>query len=105
MVPMAPSWIISKKRNVIARLVPDHAAMRYEIEILTGVSAEEMKEAEQGTVRKGRLFHPVLNDDLGVTIKEIRGDYKDASGVNRNKLRLWDLDDIEPRSSDIWQGR
>jgi adenine-specific DNA methylase len=105
MVPMAPSWIISKKRNVIARLVPDHAATRYEIEILTGVSAEEMKEAEQGTVRKGRLFHPMLNDDLGVTIKEIRGDYKDASGVNRNKLRLWDLDDIEPRSSDIWQER
>ncbi len=105
MVPMAPSWIISKKRNVIAWLVPDHAARRYEIEILTGVSEEEMKAAELGTVRKGRLHHPMLNDDLGVTIKEIRGDYKDASGVNRNKLRLWELDDIDPRSSDIWQER
>lgn len=105
MVPMAPSWVISKKRNVIARLVPDRAAQRYEIEILTGVSEEEVKAAELGTVRKGRLHHPMLNDELGVTIKEIRGDYKDASGVNRNKLRLWDLDDIEPRTSDIWQER
>ena len=33
MVPMAPSWVISKTRNVVAKLVPDHAAKRYDIEI------------------------------------------------------------------------
>ena len=39
MVPMAPSWVISKTRNVVAKLVPDHAAKRYAIEIHAGVSA------------------------------------------------------------------
>src|SRR5215831_12537899 len=42
MVPMAPSWVISKTRNVVAKLVPVHIAKRYEIEVHTGVSAEEM---------------------------------------------------------------
>jgi len=105
MVPMAPSWVISSKRNVIARLVPDHAAKRYKIEILTGVSDQEMKEAELGTVRKGRLYHPEFGDDLGIAIKEIRGDYKDDAGVNRNRLRPWEITDIRPREGDIWQER
>ncbi|MGH7066949.1 MAG: DUF1156 domain-containing protein [Acetobacteraceae bacterium] len=30
MVPMAPSWVISKTRNVVAKLVPDHANQRYD---------------------------------------------------------------------------
>ena len=105
MVPMAPSWVISKKRNVIARLVPDHAGRRYDIEILTGVSDQELAEAAFGTVREGRLHHPELGDDLGIAIKEIRGDYKDEGGVNRNRLRPWEITDIRPREGDIWQER
>lgn len=109
MVPMAPSWVISKKRNVIARLVPDHEALRYEIEILTGVSAAEMAEAERGTVsgsnQNRRLYHPMLGDDLGVGIKEIRGDYTDETGILRNRLRKWEITDIRPREGDTWQER
>jgi putative DNA methylase len=33
MVPMAPSWVISKNYHTIARLVPDAAAKRFRIEI------------------------------------------------------------------------
>jgi len=105
MVPMAPSWVISKKRNVIAKLVPDQENQRYDIEILTGVSEEEMAHAALGTVRDGRLQHPVLDDELGPTIKEIRGDYKDEAGMNRNRLRPWEITDIRPRPDDIWQER
>lgn len=105
MVPMAPSWVISKKRNVIARLVPDPENERYDIEVLTGVSEEEMAHAALGTVRDGRLQHPVLGDELGATIKEIRGDHKDEAGVNRNRLRPWEITDIRPRPEDIWQER
>lgn len=105
LVPMAPSWVISKKRNVIARLTPNATEKRYDIEILTGVSDAEVKAAEQGTVRKGRLYHEVLNDDLGIAIKEIRGDYKDADGKNQNKLRKWEKLDFVPREDDIFQER
>ncbi|MFP2873301.1 anti-phage-associated DUF1156 domain-containing protein [Acetobacter tropicalis] len=105
MVPVSPTWMISKKRNTIARLVPDHANKRYDIEILSGVTDEEVEQAEIGTLRSGRLFHPMLKDDLGISMKEIRGDFQDINGVNRNRLRLWEKSDIRPRSDDIFQER
>lgn len=105
LVPMAPSWVISKTRNVVAKLVPDHAAKRYAIEIHTGVSADQMAEAEQGTVRDGRLVHPMNPERSGVEIKTIRGDYRDADGTTRNRLRLWEKHDFVPRPDDIFQER
>jgi putative DNA methylase len=105
MVPMAPSWVISKTRRVVAKLVPDHAAERYEIEVHSGVSPEEMAEAEQGTVRDGRLVHPMNPERSGVDIRTIRGDYRDTAGVNRNRLRLWESSNFVPRPDDIYQER
>jgi putative DNA methylase len=105
MVPMAPSWVISKQRKVVAKLVPDYANKRYEIEIHSGVSAAEMAEAEQGTVRDGRLAHPMNPERSGVEIKTIRGDYRDANGETRNRLRLWEKSDFMPRPEDIYQER
>jgi putative DNA methylase len=105
MVPMAPSWVISKTRNVVAKLVPDHAAKGYAIEVHAGVSPSEMAEAEQGTLRDGRLIHPMNPERSGVDIRIIRGDYRDAEGVNRNRLRLWEKSDFVPRPGDIFQER
>jgi len=105
MVPLAPSWIVSKQRNVIVRLVPDHANKRYDFEMISGVSEEKMLEANEGTVRNGRMFHPMLKDDLGISMKEIRGDFKDEDGNNANALRLWEKQDFMPRPDDIWQER
>jgi hypothetical protein len=62
MVPMAPSWVISKTRKVVAKLVPNHANKRYDIEIHSGVSSIEIAEAEQGTIRDGRLARTVRAD-------------------------------------------
>jgi putative DNA methylase len=105
MVPMAPSWVIAPKYGVIAKLVPDHAAKRYNIEIHSGVSAAEMAEAAQRTIRDGRLVHPMNPERSGVEIKTIRGDYRDAEGNNRNRLRLWEKSDFVPRPDDIFQER
>lgn len=105
MVPMAPSWVISRMRNVVARLVPDHKDRRYTIEVRTGVSSAEMAEAEQGTVRSGRLVHPMNPERSGVEIKTIRGDNRDPGGTTRNRLRLWEKTDFIPRPDDILQER
>lgn len=105
MVPMAPTWVVSKQRNVIAKLVPDPVAKRYEIEVESGVSADEMEAAEQGTVTGGRLVHPMNPERSGVDIKTIRGDYRDADGTPRNRLRLWGKTDFVPRPDDIFQER
>jgi len=105
MVPMAPSWVISRTHHVVAHLVPDHAAKRYQIEVHSGVSVEEMAESEQGTVRDGRLVHPINPERSGVEIRTIRGEYRDAEGVYRNHLRLWQKSDFMPRPDDIFQER
>jgi putative DNA methylase len=105
MVPMAPSWVISKTKSAVAKLIPDHARKRYTIEIRSGVSAAEIAEAELGTVRDGRLIHPMNPERSGVEIRTIRGDYRDANGETRNRLRLWEKSDFVPRADDIYQER
>ncbi len=105
MVPMAPSWVISKTRNVIARLVPDHASKRFDIKILTGVSAAEMTAAEQGTVRDGNLVYELDGKTYRTAIKTLRGDYRDADGHTANRLRGWELHDFKPRPEDVFQER
>lgn len=105
MVPLSPTWIVSKQRNVIAKLVPNHAQKRYDIEIHSAVSNAEMAEAEAGTVRGGRLIHSMNPERSGIEIKTIRGDYRDADGNIRNCLRLWEKTDFVPRPEDIFQER
>ncbi len=105
MVPMAPSWVIATAHRTVAKLVPDYEAKRYAIEIVTGVSEAEMAAATLGTVRDGRLIHPMNPERTGVEIKTIRGDYRDNEGANRNRLRLWQKNDFIPRTEDIFQER
>lgn len=105
MVPLVPSWVISKKRRVIGELVPDHANKRYEIRIRSYVDEDELAAADLGTVRNGRVFHPALEDEIGVSLKEIRGDFIDDAGENQNRLRRWAKEDFCPREGDIFQER
>ena len=37
MVPLSPSWVISKTRNVVAKLIPDSEQQRFDIEPLSVV--------------------------------------------------------------------
>ncbi len=105
MVPMAPSWIISNKARIIAKLVPDQKHKRYEIEIHADASAEDMAKAAKGTLRDGRLIHPMNPEQSGVELKVIRCDYKDEQGTIQNRLRRWDVSDFMPRPDDIYQER
>jgi putative DNA methylase len=105
MVPMVPSWVISKTSNVAAKLVPDHPRKRFKIEIVTGVSAAEMKAAEQGTVRDWNLVYELDGKTYVTPIKTLRGDYRDTEGDVANDLRRWEKGDFKPRPDDIFQER
>ncbi len=105
MVPMAPSWVISKGRSVVAKLVPDEKLKRYKIEIHNDASAEEVAEAAKGTLREGRLVHQMNPEKSGVEIKTIRGDYRDEAGDMQNRLRRWEMSDFKPRPDDVFQER
>lgn len=106
MVPMLPSRVLSGRRyDAIVDLLPDHERKRYDIIVRMGVTKKELADAKVGTIVNGKLFHEVLNDSLGIAVKEIRGDHKDGKGVWRNNLRPWEINDIRPRPDDIWQER
>ncbi len=105
LVPMSPSWVISKTRNVVAKLFPDHEKQRFDIEVITGVSKEEMRVAAKGTVQDGTLVYELGGKIYRTPIKTLRGDYRDADGNNRNRLRRWEKHDFRPRPDDIFQER
>lgn len=105
MVPMLGTLLISKAWRSVVMLVPDQQARRYELHIRAGASDEELAAADQGTVRDGRLIHPMNPDRTGVEIRTIRGDHRDAAGVTRNRLRRWEVSDFRPHADDIFQER
>jgi adenine-specific DNA methylase len=105
LVPLAPNWVISKQRNVVAKLVPDFKNKDFKIEIISGASKEEMSQAEKGTIKKNCMVYSLNGKVYQTPIKTIRGDYKDEKNSSHNKLRLWDKNDFKPRDTDIFQER
>lgn len=93
LVPLAPSWVIGEKTCTVARLVPDVARKRYEIEIRAGVSPAEMSEARQaGTMKDFRLAPPGGGESTPLE-------------VLRSRMRMWEAEDLTPRPDDVFQER
>ena len=111
LVPLLPTRVISKRRNVIAELVPDTQHRRYQIQIQSGVSEEALAAAETGTVgRDGKYGEAFLQHQVdGVTYKTklttLRGDYEKPDGTVGNQLRMWDKHEFKPRPEDLFQER
>ncbi|WP_442754265.1 anti-phage-associated DUF1156 domain-containing protein [Methylocystis sp. JAN1] len=105
LVPLAPSWVISKNLRTVAKLIPRPDRKDYEIRIIVGATDEEIAAAEVGTFVDDRVVHPANPNRDGVAISVIRGDRKNEDGVNVNLLRKWNVDDFEPRESDIFRER
>lgn len=110
MVPLIPSLIISQprtgvKNNVCAKLVPNPAEKRYEIEIIQWVDEKDLPKFKNGTVQNGEMVHsPDGVNTFRVKISTIRGDYK-VGKENKNNLRMWEKIDFTPRPDDIFQER
>lgn len=105
MVPLSSSWIVSKTRNAVARLRPDHKNMRFDIEIVSGVSKAEISAAEQGSVQEGDMVYTLDGKTYRTPIKTLRGDYRLADGSTGNRLRRWEKNEFKPRPDDVFQER
>ena len=105
MVPLSPSWVISKSKKVIARLVPDHAKKNFAIEVHSDVSADEMWLADKGTVQDGHMVYELDGRAYRTSIKSFRGDFRGPDGTTLNKIRKWERSDFEPRPDDLFQER
>jgi putative DNA methylase len=104
-VPLAPSWVISPKQGVIAKLVPNPALKRFDIQVIIGASAKAMAAAEHGTVQDGDMVYELDGKTYRTPIKTLRGDYRLPDGTAGNRLRRWEKGDFKPRPDDIFQER
>ncbi len=104
-VPLLPSLVVSRSGGVVARLQPDEANKRYEIEIVSGLSSAEVAAAAPGTVVAGVLVHTVDGVTHRTKISTIRGDHTAEDGTTRNRLRRWAKEDIQFREDDVFRER
>ena len=105
LVPLAPTWVISDLRKVIAKLVPDYNKKRFDLRIVTGASESEMKTAAKGTVQDGKMVYDLNGDVHSVPIRTIRGDRRGPDKTTINDLRLWEKSDFSPRADDVFGER
>ena len=105
MVPMLPSRVISPKLGVIVLLKPDHANKRFELKVVSDVSAKQLKRAEKGTIENGSLVYEINGKTYRTSVKTLRGDYRGQDGATMNRLRRWEKLDFVPREDDIFQER
>jgi len=104
-VPLAPSWIISNNHRTCARLVPDPSRKRFEIEVVTGASADEMARAKLGTTQKGYVVYQLDGQEHRIPVRTLRGDRRTSDGGTTNDLRRWGKLDVVPQPGDIFQER
>lgn len=107
-VPVLPTCVLSKGKAAYVKLVAVPSEKRYDFEVISGATAAEMKAAEHGTYRKGNVVHVVEGVEHVNSIASIRGDYTEVDGskkIKKNRLRLWDKEDITFREDDIFRER
>ncbi len=101
-VPLAPSWVISEKYRVCAKLEPDHKNKRYHLRIIEGADDNTYKAAQSGTVQGSEMVCPETGERF--PISTIRGDRR-VNGETVYGLRQWENEDIVPRPEDVFQER
>jgi putative DNA methylase len=105
MVPLCPSWVVSKSRNVVVHLKPNYEEKRFEIALEENASKATMLAAEKGTAQDGALVYELDGRTYRTTIKTLRGDFRDADGSSKNRLRSWRVEEFVPNPEDRLQER
>ena len=104
-IPLAPSWVIGEKTRTVARLRPEPDRRRFAINIRSGVTHDDLKAArEAGTAKQSRMECPNPHCRVSTPMTAIRGDHRDDGGRGFG-LRMWENDDLLPRSDDVFQER
>lgn len=105
LVPMLPSLLVGRTDKVVARLVPNYDQRRFDIEIASQASDDEMLKAEVGTVQDECLVYVLDGEEYRTSMKTIRGDYKNTDKTWANRLRQWEKDDFGSRQDDVFRER
>jgi putative DNA methylase len=107
-VPVLPTLLVSKSKKVVAKLIPDFKNKKYEIDLIHNASKSEMDAAKVGTYQDQCIVHTLNGEEHKTKLSTIRGDYiqiVEGQRVNKNKLRLWSVDDFKYHENDIYGER
>ncbi len=104
-IPLAPSWVISKNRNIVAKLIPNYLHKIFDIEVIKNASDTDMLDADSGTIQNGAMVYTLDGKTYRTAIKTLRGDFKNTDNSVSNKLRMWDKLDFKPQTGDIFRER
>ena len=104
MVPMSPTWIVHKWKNVVLELIENPAMKRFDLRCVTGASEEQMSTAAEGTCRGKDLVYTINGTQYRRSLRSVRGDVR-VGRESSNGLRSWELGDVAPQVSDIYQER
>ena len=105
MIPLSTTWVVSPKHGALAKLIPNEKDKRFDIEIVSNASPEQLKAAEKGTVQDGEMVYALNGKVHRMPIRTLRGDYRDKDGKNANRLRRWEKNDFKPQPDDVFQER
>ena len=104
-IPLSPSWVISSTKKVFAKLIPNQIEKKFDIEIVSGASKEELKDALKGTVQDGMMTYSLEGKVYSTPIKTLRGDIRGNRHSSTNSLRQWTKEDFMPMEGDIFTER
>jgi putative DNA methylase len=105
MIPILPSLVISKIRRTVAKLIPNNTLKRLDLELISGVSDQELEAAKIGTLQDRALVYEIDGETYRTPIPSIRGDYRLPKIGTGNRLRKWEKADVVPHSDDIFGER
>jgi adenine-specific DNA methylase len=96
-IPLAPSWVVAEKYNMVTRWTRVGNADRLQPEVLAVSDAEFKlyKDKKGATMVDGRVVDP-LDPNRTWSVEALRG---------TDGLRRWTNDDIVPREGDVFQER
>ncbi|MFS0598605.1 anti-phage-associated DUF1156 domain-containing protein [Peribacillus frigoritolerans] len=101
-IPLSPSWQISKKEHTIAILDRDYKNKNFLIKIESKVDLQTFKKAAEGTIKQSKIWCPNCNEMH--SISSIRKD-RELNNKVVYGLRQWDKSDFIPRDSDVFTER
>ena len=104
-VPIAPSWVISYRKRVVAQLTADRARRRFELVVKAGATDLDIADAEKGTLQNGALVYVLDGETYATPIRTLRGEAGGKNPTAANGLRQWSPGDVVPRDTDVLRDR
>lgn len=103
-IPILPTRVISTRSNCIVHLEENPATKSFIIHVVENVSAKDVDDANEGTVRTGILTYQIEGIKHSIPIKTLRGDFS-SDGKRGNRLRRWSKSDFQAAPGDVYRER